>query len=63
MNVLLEKLKEKPVVSRDDISELLTSIGEPGKKRAQKLKAVQELELKNNQGHHISTTLDSYGAF
>lgn len=63
MNVLLEKLKQQSVVSRSDVGALLASIGAPGEKRAQKLRAVQELELKNSQGHHISETLDSYGEY
>ncbi len=56
-------LKSKDRITRQDIADLLKSIGKPGEKRDDKLKAVQELELKNNQGHSVESTLDSYAEF
>lgn len=53
-------LEAKGQITRTDISKLLASIGPPGKKREEKLKVIQELELKNNQGHGVELTLDSY---
>jgi hypothetical protein len=54
-------LKTQGKITREDIAALLASIGKPGKKRDEKLKAVQELERKNMQGHGLEVTLDSYG--
>lgn len=63
MLMTVEELKTKPNLDRQDISDLLTSIGEPGEKRDEKLAAVQELELSNGQGISLESTLDSYGAY
>lgn len=56
----VEDLKKKTVISRQDIADLLKSIGEPGAKRTQKFQAVQSLERKNRQNHGVELTLDSY---
>lgn len=47
-------------MTRQEISTLLSSIGKPGQKQQEKLEAVRQLELKNNQGHNIEVTLESY---
>ena len=48
------------IKTRDDLAKLLASIGKPGEKREEKLKAVQELKLSNKQGHALELTLESY---
>lgn len=49
--------------TRADIAALLKSIGAPGKNRDKKLQAVKDLELKNNQGHAVELTLETYSEF
>lgn len=59
----LEDLKTKPNLTRQDIADLLKSIGKPGEKRDEKVAAVKELELSNPSqlgGHALELTLDSY---
>lgn len=58
MNV--EDLKKKPKISREDISELLKSIGKPGEKQDEKISAVQELNLMNRQRYGVHQTLETY---
>lgn len=50
-------------LTRTDIEKLLKSIGKPGEKREEKIKAVEELALKNNQGHGVELTLETYSEF
>lgn len=59
----IEDLKSKPKISREDIGELLESIGEPGEKQEEKLQALQELSQSNRQGHDISLTAETYSQF
>lgn len=56
----LEELKKKGKLTRQDVADLLTSLGEPGKNREEKLGAIRELSKKNGQGFSIEMTLDSY---
>lgn len=61
---LLTKLKSQGNnVSRGDIDELLKSVGAPGKKRDEKIAAVQELGLSNTQGHDVATSLEDYASW
>lgn len=57
------ELKQKTNLTRQDISELLISIGKPGKKRDEKIEAVKQLEKQNSQGIDVIHTLDSFEAF
>jgi hypothetical protein len=50
-------------VTRQDIKDLLTDIGKPGQKRKEKLEAVAELQLSNNQGISLEEDLSSYPEF
>lgn len=59
----VEELKAKGNITRQDISELLASIGAPGEKQDEKIAAVAELGLFNAQGHGVHDTLSTYGAF
>jgi hypothetical protein len=56
----IEELKKNPSITREDIVNLLLSIGKPGKNQDEKLQAVQELERTNSQGFGIHETLESY---
>jgi hypothetical protein len=60
---LVEKLKAQNTVSREDIATLLSSVGEPGKKRKEKVEAVQSLNRSNGQGYGVEQTLESYSEF
>lgn len=53
-------LKQKQNLTRQDIADLLVSIGAPGEKRDEKYKAVQELEKKNTQDINLEDSLASY---
>lgn len=59
----LEKLKAKPNLTRQDISDLLKSIGKPGEKREEKIAAVKQLSRANFQQVDLSASLASYGEF
>lgn len=59
----IDELKAKSTISREDIGQLLSSIGEPGKKQDEKIKVVRSLERSNRQGHGIEVTLESYSEF
>lgn len=56
-------LKSKPQISRQDIADLLKSIGEPGEKLDEKTTAVRELEKKNFQDIMLHDSLLSYSEF
>lgn len=58
-----EKLKVKNSVTREDIANLLASIGKPGEKRAEKIAAVAQLGHANSQGIKVEDALNSYEAF
>jgi len=60
---LIDELKAKDKLTRVDIAQLLESIGKPGEKQDEKLKAIKELNISNSQGHGLETTLDGYGEF
>lgn len=47
-------------MTREDLEKLLAKIAPPGEKREEKLEAVKELGLKNNQKHGVELTLESY---
>lgn len=60
----VEELKTKGKgISRQDICDLLSSIGKPGEKQDEKIKAVKELGLTNQQGIGVEVTLHSYAEF
>ena len=54
---------ETKIVTREDLAQLLASIGKPGKKREEKLAAVKALNVQNSQGHDLSLTLESFQEF
>lgn len=54
---------QKTKFTRQDISEILKSIGAPGEKHKEKIEAVQKLGLKNVQGYGVELTLEGYEAF
>lgn len=56
-------LKKKHPVTREDISELLASIGAPGENQAEKIEAVKSLNLSNRQHIGVHQTLESYSEF
>jgi len=56
-------LMETKIVTREDLAQLLASIGKPGKKREEKLAAVKALNVQNSQGHDLSLTLESFQEF
>lgn len=60
---LLEELKTKRNITRQDISNLLESIGVPGDKREEKVEAVASLQLANFQQVDLSTQLTDYQAY
>lgn len=59
----LEDLKDKPIIYREDIAELLASIGAPGEKQDEKTKAVKSLGKENSQKIGLEETLHSYKEF
>lgn len=59
----IETLKVKPNLNRQDIADLLKSIGKPGEKRDEKIAAVKELDKQNSQGIDLSDSLNSYEAY
>lgn len=60
---MIEKLKTKPNLTRQDITDLLKSIGKPGEKREEKIAAVKQLSRANFQQVDLSASLNSYEAF
>lgn len=63
IKTMLEELKTKTPLTRDDIAALLASIGAPGEKQDEKTAAVTELAKINSQGIGLEQTLHSYGEF
>lgn len=59
----IETLKAKPNLTREDIAQLLKSIGKPGEKRTEKTEAVKQLSRANFQQVDLSASLNSYEAF
>ena len=57
------KNKSKDKITRADIANLLKSIGQPGDKRDEKIKAVKDLELTNPQNIDVVDTLKGYSEF
>jgi len=51
---------EPQIKTRNDLAQLLASIGEPGQKRKEKTEAVKELNMSNTQGHDLSLILESF---
>jgi hypothetical protein len=67
-DVIEQKLASTLPLSRGDIAEVLTSVGKPGKMRAEKRAAIKELcERKRTgvqrEGHPIWDTLEDFGEF
>lgn len=60
---MLDELKSKPILTRQDIEDLLASIGGPGEKRDEKIAAVKELGKSNFQGIGMEHSLADYGAW
>ena len=57
---MIEEIRNKDSVTRQDIADLLSSIGSPGQKRAEKKAAVESLHLTSPQGYGAEYDLDSY---
>lgn len=53
----------KEIRTRQDMADLLASIGKPGENREEKLAAVTALNKQNRQGHDVLTTVESYSEF
>ena len=62
MNIL-DELKAKKKLTRDDIERLLKSIGKPGEKHQEKIDTVKELNRVAFNGVRLETTLEGYMAF
>lgn len=60
---ILDELKKKKNLTRDDIEGLLESIGGAGEKHQEKIDAVKSLAMFNTQSIPLETTLTSYGNF
>lgn len=58
-----ETLKKQRKVTRQDISDMLASIGAPGENREEKLTALASLNKQNRQGHDIQLTAESYETY
>lgn len=57
---ILEELKTKKKLTRDDIERLLESIGKAGEKHQEKIDAVKELNKSNGQGVRLEQTIEGY---
>lgn len=56
----VELLKAKKKLTRNDIAELLKSLGEPGENREIKLEAVKQLTVSNFQGVRLESIVEDY---
>lgn len=70
MNELVSKIRARGKgINRQDIAELLASVGGPGEKREDKTQAVLDLYKQvganpnNSQGHSVIDTLMTWGEF
>lgn len=59
----VDDLQKQSKITRQDISDLLTSIGKPGEKQNEKLQVLQDLGKKNRQGYDLSVTAETYQEF
>lgn len=57
---MIEDIRNKDQITRQDIADLLSSIGKPGECRDEKLKQVSTLRLANSQGVTLEEDLNSY---
>lgn len=60
---MIEELKQKKQITREDISTLLSSIGKPGEKQQEKIEAVKQLNRFNSQKFGLHLTLNDYKEF
>lgn len=60
---MIHELRNKDQITRQDITDLLESIGKPGKKRDKKLEAVKQLNRENFQGIRLEDDIESYPAY
>lgn len=63
MDNVIEKYKNKPDLSREDVADILKSIGKPGEKQDEKIATITQLGKANFQGHNIALALTSYPEF
>lgn len=56
-------LKSKHPITRQDIADLLVSIGGPGEKRQEKIQAVRDLGKTNFQSIKLEDSLESYSEY
>lgn len=56
-------LSKRGQITRQDVTDLLSSIGNPGEKQDEKRAAVSVIDEVNFQGHSIMDDLESYSAF
>lgn len=57
---MIEELRNKDQLTRQDIAKLLESIGAPGKNRAEKKRAVIALNRISPQGYGLEYDVESY---
>ena len=60
---ILDELKAKKKITREDIENLLASIAPAGEKHQEKIDAVKQLGKSNFQGIGLEGTLESYRNF
>lgn len=60
---MLDDLKLKQNLTRQDIADLLASLGAPGENQDAKIAAVKELNKENSQGIPLQNSLTSYSEF
>lgn len=60
---ILDELRGKKSITRDDIERLLESIGEPGDKHQEKIDAVKLLNKPNRRSIKIEDTIEGYRGF
>lgn len=59
----MNDLRNKDQITREDIKELLESIGRPGDKQDEKRKALIDLNKENFQGIRLEEDIESYPEF
>lgn len=61
--ITIEDLKAKTKITRQDIADLLKSIDKPGRKKREKIEAVESLGRTNPQGANISAIVPDFEEF
>jgi hypothetical protein len=63
LDTLIEELKNKQGLSREDIGQLLKTVGKPGTKQDEKKAAIASLGKTNFQGIGLEESLIDYSEF